>query len=227
MDAIIYDLEFSSNRSRAGEIIEIGAVRLTRDPTTGDWIIVDTFSTLVKPRTHLNNDTVQLTGIERTSLAEAPTFAEAIDAFRAWVGDRPCYFCTWGPEDRVLLLERCQELGLDIGEWFRNHNDLQRQFSERYSRENGTRFRQIGLRKACETVGLAMEGHEHRALDDARMTARLFIQAADRFELQTNTPEEQARYETRVIYSTGDDSRDHTDNPFAKLAALLNPRTKS
>ncbi|PDO10832.1 MAG: hypothetical protein BLM47_04810 [Candidatus Reconcilbacillus cellulovorans] len=223
MDAIVYDLEFSSNRSRTGEIIEIGAVRLTRDPASGEWLIADTFSTLVKPRTHLNNDTVQLTGIERTQLADAPTFAEAIDAFRAWVGDRPCYFCTWGPEDRILLIERCQELGLDIGEWFRNHNDLQRQFSERYSRENGTRFRQIGLRKACEIVGVAIEGHEHRALDDARTTARLFLQAQDCFELRTNTPEELSKYETRVIYSSGDADTDETANPFAKLAGLFAP----
>lgn len=223
MDAIVYDLEFSSNRSRTGEIIEIGAVRLTRDPASGEWFIADTFSTLVKPRTHLNNDTVQLTGIERTQLADAPTFAEAIDAFRAWIGDRPCYFCTWGPEDRILLIERCQELGLDIGEWFRNHNDLQRQFSERYSREHGTRFRQIGLKKACEIVGVAIEGHEHRALDDARTTARLFLQAQDCFELRTNTPEELSKYETRVIYSSGDADTDETANPFAKLAGLFAP----
>ncbi len=82
---VVLDLEANADRSDppAHEIIEIGAVLVIDGVEAGD------FATLVRPTRPLRPQTRELTGLTDEDLAQAPTLAEALQSFAAFVGDCP------------------------------------------------------------------------------------------------------------------------------------------
>ena len=78
-----------------GEIIQIGAVRLTWEKE-----VADEFQIMVKPKfyRHLNRRVSKLTGIKETQLREEGVpFPEAVEQFRSWCARtwrRTCTICT-------------------------------------------------------------------------------------------------------------------------------------
>ena len=77
----------------SGEIIQIGAVRMSEDQK-----VLDEFQCLIRPRffRRLNSRVSKLTGIKESRLrAEGLSFDDAINEFYNWVGDDPV-FLTWG-----------------------------------------------------------------------------------------------------------------------------------
>ena len=79
-----------------GEIIQIGAVRVTDRQIVGDE-----FQALIKPKYYrkLNKKVVSLTGIKDAMLSEhGIPFPEAVEQFRDWCGE-DCVFLTWGFDD--------------------------------------------------------------------------------------------------------------------------------
>ncbi len=82
---VVFDLEANADRSDppAHEIIEIGAVLVIDGVEAGD------FATLVRPTRPLRPQTRELTGLTDEDLAQAPTLAEALQSFAAFVGDCP------------------------------------------------------------------------------------------------------------------------------------------
>ena len=93
-----------------GEIIQIGAVRVTEDQ-----FVTDEFQILIKPKyyRHLNRRVSKLTGIKESRLREEGVpFPEAIEAFRQWCGE-DIVFLTWGFDDISILKETLQLFGLE------------------------------------------------------------------------------------------------------------------
>ena len=93
-----------------GEIIQIGAVRVTDRQIVGDE-----FQVLIRPKVYrkLNKKVSSLTGIKDAQLAEfGVPFPEAIEQFRNWCGD-DCVFLTWGFDDIGILKENMALHGLD------------------------------------------------------------------------------------------------------------------
>ena len=93
-----------------GEIIQIGAVRVTEDQQVGDE-----FQILIKPKyyRHLNRRVSKLTGIKESRLREEGVpFPEAIEAFQNWCGE-DIVFLTWGFDDIGILRENLQLFGLN------------------------------------------------------------------------------------------------------------------
>jgi len=85
-----------------GEIIQIGAVRVTEDQQ-----VADEFQILIKPKFYrsLNRRVSKLTGIKESRLkAEGVPFPEAMESFRSWCGD-DVVFLTWGFDDIGILKE--------------------------------------------------------------------------------------------------------------------------
>ena len=79
-----------------GEVIQIGAVRVTDRQIVGDE-----FQVLIKPKVFrkLNKKVSQLTGIKDAQLAEfGVPFPEAMEQFRSWCGENVT-FLTWGFDD--------------------------------------------------------------------------------------------------------------------------------
>ena len=95
-----------------GEIIQIGAVRVTEEQ-----FVEDEFQVLIKPKyyRHLNRRVSKLTGIKETRLREEGVpFPEAIEQFRTWCGE-DIVFLTWGFDDIGILRENLQLFGIDTG----------------------------------------------------------------------------------------------------------------
>ena len=146
-----------------GEIIQIGAVRLTRDGHPADE-----FQIMIVPKVyrHLNRRVSKLTGIKETRLrSEGVPFAEAMEQFRAWCGEEPV-FLTWGFDDIGILRENLLLFNLDPG-WTEKWYNAQMIFNAQTDGSNS----QKALKTAMEVFGIEASRPAHDALGDAYHTA--------------------------------------------------------
>ena len=87
-----------------GEIIQIGAVRVTEDQQ-----VADEFQIMIKPKFYrsLNRRVSKLTGIKESRLkAEGVPFPDAMEQFHSWCGE-DVVFLTWGFDDIGIMKEIC------------------------------------------------------------------------------------------------------------------------
>ncbi len=146
-----------------GEIIQIGAVRITQDRQ-----VADEFQVLIRPKyyRHLNRRVSKLTGIKETRLKEEGIpFPEAMDAFRAWCGE-DIVFLTWGFDDIGILRENLRLYGMDEG-WTDRWYNAQMIFN---AQTDGSTS-QKALKKALEIFEIEPSRPAHDALGDAYHTA--------------------------------------------------------
>ena len=146
-----------------GEIIQIGAVRVTEDQQVGDE-----FQILIKPKyyRHLNRRVSKLTGIKETQLREEGVpFPEAIEAFRTWCGE-DIVFLTWGFDDIGILRENLMLFGLETNFTERWYN-AQMIFNAQTDGSNA----QKALKTAMEIFEIEATRPAHDALGDAYHTA--------------------------------------------------------
>ena len=146
-----------------GEIIQIGAVRVTEDQQ-----VADEFQIMIRPRfyRHLNRRVSKLTGIKESRLREEGIpFPEAIEAFKAWCGE-DIVFLTWGFDDIGILRENLQLFELDTTfteKWY----NAQMIFNAQTDGSNA----QKALKTAMEIFGIEATRPAHDALGDAYHTA--------------------------------------------------------
>ena len=175
MDYIVLDMEWNqpwpgSPSSRKvlpvqirGEIIQIGAVRVTQDQQ-----VADEFQVLIKPKYYrkLNRRVGKLTGIKESQLRdEGLPMVEAMEAFRAWCGE-DVIFLTWGFDDITILRENLLLYGIDdswVGRWY----NAQMIFNAQTDGSNA----QKALKTAMEIFGIEATRPAHDALGDAYHTA--------------------------------------------------------
>jgi len=175
MDYIVLDMEWNqpwpgSPSSKKvlpvqirGEIIQIGAVRVTEAEQ-----VADEFQIMVRPKfyRHLNRRVSKLTGIKENRLRdEGVPFPEAVERFLAWCGE-DIVFLTWGFDDIGILRENLQLFGLDTGFTQRWYN-VQMIFNAQTDGSNS----QKALKTAMETLGIEATRPAHDALGDAYHTA--------------------------------------------------------
>ena len=89
-----------------GEIVQIGAVRMTQDQQ-----VADEFQILIRPKyfKKMNRKVASLTGIRDSVLREkGVSFPEAAAKFQTWCGEA-CVFLTWGFDDITVLRENLAE----------------------------------------------------------------------------------------------------------------------
>ena len=146
-----------------GEIIQIGAVRVTEDQQ-----VSDEFQILIKPKyyRHLNRRVSKLTGIKETQLREEGVpFPEAIEAFRNWCGE-DIVFLTWGFDDIGILRENLMLFNLDTAfteKWY-NAQMI-------FNAQTDGATAQKALKTAMEIFGIEATRPAHDALGDAYHTA--------------------------------------------------------
>ena len=146
-----------------GEIIQIGAVRVTEDQQ-----VTDEFQILIKPKyyRHLNRRVSKLTGIKETQLREEGVpFPEAIEAFRNWCGE-DIIFLTWGFDDIGILRENLMlfNLNTDFTEKWYNAQMI-------FNAQTDGSTAQKALKTAMEIFGIEATRPAHDALGDAYHTA--------------------------------------------------------
>ena len=174
MQYIVLDMEWnqawpgSSSAKRLegrmrGEIIQIGAVRLTDRQIVGDE-----YQVLIKPKfiRKLNKRVSVLTGIKDAQLQEQGVpFPQAMEQFREWCGE-DCVFLTWGFDDITMLKENMEIYGLDSS-WVDRWYNAQMIFNAQT--DGGTS--QKALKTAMEMAGVEASRPAHDALGDAYHTA--------------------------------------------------------
>lgn len=165
---VVFDLEATcwekGTTVERQEILEIGAVRLD-----GTLTVTGEFQRFVRPVAEptLSDFCLRLTGIGQDEVDAAETFPKVLASFADWAGSGPARFASWSTYDLRQLRADCRRHGLPLPPLLENHLDLRQAFSERYQVEPTT------MKRALELAGLELDGTLHRALDDARNTARL------------------------------------------------------
>ena len=133
-----------------GEIIQIGAVRVTEEQ-----LVTDEFQVLIKPKYYrrLNRRVSKLTGIKEEQLREEGIgFVDAMEQFRAWCGE-DIIFLTWGFDDIGILQENLRLFNLETAWTDRWYNA------------------QKALKTAMEMFEIQPTRPAHDALGDAYHTA--------------------------------------------------------
>ena len=175
MDYIVLDMEWNqpwpgSPSSKKvlpvqirGEILQIGAVRVTEDQQ-----VADEFQVLIKPKYYrrLNRRVSKLTGIKESQLREdGLPMAEAMEQFRSWCGE-DVIFLTWGFDDITILKENLQLYEIDDS-WVQRWYNAQMIFNAQTDGSNA----QKALKTALEIFGIEPTRPAHDALGDAYHTA--------------------------------------------------------
>ena len=189
MDYIVLDMEWNqpwpgSPSSRKvlpvqirGEIIQLGAVRITEDQT-----VADEFQQLVMPKYYrrLNRRVSKLTGIKEEQLrTEGVSFCTAMERFRKWCGE-DIIFLTWGFDDITILRENLQLHGLEDN-WVSRWYNAQMIFNAQTDGSNS----QKALKTALEIFNIEPSRPAHDALGDAYHTALICA----RLDLKKGTAE--------------------------------------
>ena len=146
-----------------GEILQIGAVRVTEDRQ-----VADEFQVLIRPKFYkrLNRRVSKLTGIKESQLRdEGVAMEEAISAFRKWCGS-DVTFLTWGFDDITILRENLRLYGLDEN-WVSRWYNAQMIFNAQTDGSNA----QKALKTAMEMFEIEPSRPAHDALGDAYHTA--------------------------------------------------------
>ena len=175
MDYIVLDMEWNqpwpgSPSSKKvlpvqirGEIIQIGAVRVTEDQQ-----VADEFQVMIHPKYYrrLNRRVSKLTGIKESRLREEGIpFPEAMEQFRNWCGE-DIVFLTWGFDDITILRENLRLYGLSE-DWTDRWYNAQMMFNAQTVGSNA----QKALKTAMEIFGIEATRPAHDALGDAYHTA--------------------------------------------------------
>ena len=154
------------------ETIEIGAYEVNSYGEVGG-----AFSRLIQPILHpqLSYFCRRLTNIEQEDIDRARDFSRVSAAFQDWVAadGTPYVLAAWGAFDQEQLLRDCRLHGVD-DYWLDSHIDLKAQY-----RDLRGLPKKRGLAAAVRHEGFEWTGEQHRALDDAENTVKVFRKLLD------------------------------------------------
>lgn len=160
------------------EIIEIGASLVTREGRE-----VEHFQRFVRPRRRpqLTPFCRELTHISQADVDTADDFATVSACFERWLGHHQGQlhaWVSWGDYDRQQLVQEWQRHKVDSLLRSVAHINLKQRFAKARHLQ-----RPAGLNGALQLAGMQFCGQQHRALEDARNTARLLPLCLPAFEV--------------------------------------------
>lgn len=171
---VVADTETTGVRADTDRIIEIGAVKVRGGE------IVGRFDTLVNPGRHVPHRITDLTGITTAAVFQAPPAAEALPAFRDFLGDDVLVAHNLTFDQRFLDAE-FRRLGRPV---LANPTLCTLRLARRVLRALGSRS--LDALKAFYGIKTP---RRHRAGDDAEATAQILIHLltslTQEFELET------------------------------------------
>lgn len=174
MNYVVVDLEWNQAMSSqssvfnklpihlGGEIIEIGAVKLTGDMLPGEEFTVDVKPVYFK---RMHYKVKKITGFDKERLAMGLPFKDALEQFRQWCGDGVT-FLTWGCDDQRIMEQNIIIHDLDW-DWIEGWINLQ----PIYNLQTGGDKNQKSLASAMEHFEIEQTRVAHDALGDAYNTA--------------------------------------------------------
>lgn len=165
---IVFDLETTGLNPERHEIIEIAAIRVSRDSTTHD-----TWQALVKPSRKISKKITEITGISQEMLDGGDSLEDALTGFLAFAGDLRlvCYNAEF---DMAFLKQAAIRCGKSVNNPVSCAlNMARRAWPGRKS------YRLTDVMSGFSTHGA------HRALKDAELTVTVYGAAAVELKSQT------------------------------------------
>ena len=153
-DYTVIDLETTGLDPKRDEIIEIGAAQVR------DGMIMQTYSTLIRPNAPITEFITNLTGISQLDVANAPLIEDVIDDFFGFVGDDIIVGHNVGFD--ISFINEVRRFDPDISDTMRISRSL---FPMEPHHKLSNLREWFGIRST----------HAHRALDDVLATNRAYI----------------------------------------------------
>ena len=157
---ICFDLETTGLNANSDKIIEIGAVRVK------DNEILDEFCTFVDPQMNIPERITEITGITSEMVKGAPSQKEALEKFMEFCGDSPVLIAHNANFDVSFIKATCKKLGINFEFTYADSVPISRALI--MSAKN----------HKLDTIAKILkipEFNHHRASDDARALAYIFI----------------------------------------------------
>lgn len=167
---VVFDLETTGAKAPPCRITEIGAYRVRGGE------VKEEFQTLVNPETSIPSFITALTGISDEMVEDAPKFAEIAADFMSFIGDAVLVAHN-APFDMRFLNH---EIGM-LYEDYRVANPCL--CTVQLSRKLLPQIENHKLKTVAEHYAISLVNH-HRASDDARATAEIFINLLEKLNLQ-------------------------------------------
>ena len=158
-DVVVFDLETTGLEATKCEIIEIGAVKISKGK------IVETFETLVKPSCHIPEDSTEIHGITDEMVANSPSIKQALPDFYKF-----CYGCTIMAYNIDFDYKFISIWGKKQGLLFDNKQIDAMLLARLYV----PGLKNFKLSSVCKKLGVSLE-NAHRAVHDALATAEVVI----------------------------------------------------
>ena len=164
---VVLDFETTGLSPNYNKIIEIGACKVKNGS------IIDEFSTFVNPRRQISSLITNLTSITNDDVRNAPYIEEIMPKFKAFCDG--CILVAHNAEfDSKHLYQNLKDLGIYEGKYpFFDTLGIAR---TRYNKK----LKKFGLEDLCKLFNVSLEQH-HRACDDAKATAQIFIKMLSDF----------------------------------------------
>lgn len=165
----VFDLETTGLNPGTDSIIEIGAVKIV------DGQITDTYSTLVNPGHKIPPDATKINGITDAMVKNAPKISQVLPTFMQFVGDDVLVAHNAYNFDIKFLVVAAYDLGLEVNNPVVDTLPLCRKLFPGFPNhklETMARKLRMGMYNA------------HRAVDDARMTAQVFLKCLEQLNIQ-------------------------------------------
>lgn len=160
-DFVVFDLETTGAKAPPCRVTEVGAYRVRRGMIAGE------FHTLVNPGVPIPAFITALTGIDDDMVRHAPVFAEIIGDLMEFIGDSVLVAHNAAFDMRFLN----NEIRLAYGEYRMANPCL---CTVQLSRRLLPEIENHKLKTVAAHYSISLENH-HRARDDARATAEIFI----------------------------------------------------
>lgn len=174
---VVVDVETTGGNPSWGRVTEIGAVRVRGREILEEW------TSLINPHTRIPKRIVEITGITDDMVADAPSFEEIVDEFLEFVGNR-VFVGHRVKFDYGFLRAECERAGRILHcPTLCTVVSMRRYFPGLPS---------YGLAKLSEHFAVSLENH-HRALDDARATAKLLMMVNQKRAALLETDDPSAR----------------------------------
>jgi len=162
---VVMDFETTGLNAVEDEIIEIGAVKIENMKITGE------FSTLVRPKKSITQKSHDITGISDEMVENAPSIKEVLPDFLKFI-EGTVLVAHNADFDYRFLRETARSLSIDINLPYIDTLQMSKALISIPS---------YGLEKVVKALSLGDFNH-HRALDDASITAQVFMKLLEMAE---------------------------------------------
>jgi len=160
---VVFDIETTGLSSKNDGITEIGAVRIKNNK------ILDSFSALVNPEQHIPEKIVELTGITNDMVKEKPTIEMVLPEFLKFIGNSPIVAHN-ADFDAGFIRDKVNRYNMNFKNTIVDTLKLARALLPNLKKHR--------LNIIAKELNISLENH-HRAVDDAKATAEMFIKFID------------------------------------------------